>query len=90
MVVHPAEKPKSQLGFLVMFDVRALSLLLVAVELFLRWILERRRRRNAVAWLADDLAAVPAVGALHAMLSRSLGDKSLSVAYWLPDPGPIR
>ena len=85
LVLHPAEKP-SQLGFLVIYGVRALSLTLVAAGLC-AMDFERRRRRNAVAWLADDLAAAPAVGALQAMLSRSLGDKSLSVAYWLPDPG---
>ena len=48
---------------------------------------EKRRRRAAVAALAEELAAAPAVGALQAMLSRSLGDKSLTVAYWQPDSG---
>lgn len=85
LLVDPAENP-TRSGFLAMFYLRALSLTLVAVGLS-ALVLQQRRRRVAVARLADDLAAAPAVGALQTMLSRSLGDKSLSVAYWLPDSG---
>jgi signal transduction histidine kinase len=85
LLVDPAENP-TRAGFLAVFYFRALSLTLVAVGLA-ALALERRRRRAAVARLADDLAAEPAVGALQTMLARSFGDKSLSVAYWLPDAG---
>jgi signal transduction histidine kinase len=84
LLVDPAENP-SRAVFLAVFYLQALSLTLVAVGL-IAMVLGQRRRRAAVARLADDLTAAPAVGALQSMLSRSLGDKSLTVAYFLPDP----
>ena len=81
----PVESPGSA-AFLALFYLRATTLTLVAVAL-VRVLLEQRRRRSAVARLADDLAAAPAVGALQSSLARSLGDKGLTVAYWLPDSG---
>jgi signal transduction histidine kinase len=82
---QPAESPGSA-AFLAIFYLRATTLTLVAVALV--WVLlEQRHRRSAVARLADDLAAAPAVGALQSSLARSLGDKYLTVAYWLPDSG---
>jgi signal transduction histidine kinase len=85
LLLDPAENP-TRAGFLAIFYFRALSLILVTAGLW-AMVLEQRRRRVAVARLVDDLAETPAVGALQTMLSRSLGDKSLSVAYWLPASG---
>jgi signal transduction histidine kinase len=85
LLVGPAENP-ARAGFLAIFYLQSLSLTSVAIGL-VAVVLEQRRRLAAVARLAADLAAAPAVGALQTMLSRSLGDRSLSVAYWLPGPG---
>ena len=82
---RPAESPGSA-AFLALFYLRATTLTLVAVAL-VRVLLEQRRRRGALARLADDLATAPAVGALQSSLARSLGDKGLTVAYALPDSG---
>jgi signal transduction histidine kinase len=43
----------------------------------------QRRRRTAVARLADELGAAPPPGTLRAALAASLGDRTLEVGYWL-------
>ena len=81
----PSENLSSAV-LLAIFYFRSASLMLIALGV-LKVLIDKRRRRAAIAALADELAAGPAVGALQASLSRSLGDASLTVAYWQPDSG---
>ncbi|MFE3450487.1 sensor histidine kinase [Nonomuraea sp. NPDC059194] len=54
----------------------ALGVLWTAVRLW--------SRRTAVARLTEDLGAAPPPGSLRAALARATGDRTLTVAYWLP------
>jgi signal transduction histidine kinase len=70
-------------SFRAVFFVRATALLAVAAGVALGlWRSERTKR--SVMRLADELAATPTAGSLGPVLSRTLGDRDLTVAYWLP------
>ena len=47
-------------------------------------IVRTQAERRAVARIAADLDEAPAPGSLEAALARALGDRELSIAYWLP------
>jgi signal transduction histidine kinase len=78
----PAEHP-TKVVFRSIHIVQAIALSCLAIGL--AWAVFRaRRRRSAVARLADDLGAAPPPGSLQSALVRTLGDASLRVSYWLP------
>jgi signal transduction histidine kinase len=77
-----SENPGDPL-FMVIFLVQASAL--TGLALGLTWsVIRAWLRRSAVDRLADDLGAAPPSGALEAALSRVTGDRTLTVAYWLP------
>jgi len=81
----PAENPE-QGPFTQIFLLRATALTALAAGVM--WLLvRRRRRRTAFVRLVNELDASAGGGSLRATLSRSFGDSSLSVAYWLPRDG---
>jgi signal transduction histidine kinase len=70
-------------SFRAVFFLRAGALLAVAVGVGLGlWRGERTKR--SVMRLVHDLGATPTAGSLGPVLSRTLGDRDLTVAYWLP------
>jgi signal transduction histidine kinase len=83
VILDPAESAESaSFRALYVGSGAALSLLALAVG----WTIARaRRRRSAVARIAADLEAAPAMGSLAAALAQSLGDSSLDVAYPVGD-----
>ncbi|MGI8694285.1 MAG: sensor histidine kinase [Geodermatophilaceae bacterium] len=81
----PAESPTRQ-PFEAIFGVRAATLFALAVGGALL-VGQRRRRRTAFVRLVNDLQAAPEIGSLQTSLSRSFGDTSLTVAYWLSREG---
>jgi signal transduction histidine kinase len=83
LLTHPAEDPARE-PFTALFVARAVALTLLAGGL--AWsVIHARRRRLAVARLADELGAAPPLGSLRAALAQALGDDTLDVGYWLPD-----
>ena len=79
----PAEDP-AKVVFRSIHLVQAVALSCLAIGV--AWaVIRARRRRSAVARLADDLGAAPSPGSLQSALVRTLGDASLRVSYWLPD-----
>ncbi|WP_406054281.1 sensor histidine kinase [Kribbella sp. NBC_00889] len=78
----PAEDP-TRVVFRSIHIAQAIALSGLAIGL--AWAVVRaRRRRSAVARLADDLGVAPPPGSLQSALARTLGDESLRVSYWLP------
>ncbi|MFI6832510.1 sensor histidine kinase [Kribbella sp. NPDC050241] len=78
----PAEDP-TRVVFRSIHVAQAIALSGLAIGL--AWAVVRaRRRRSAVARLADDLGVAPPPGSLQSALARTLGDESLRVSYWLP------
>lgn len=65
------------------FLARGVALVVVALGLGFA-VLRERRRRAALARLADELGATPPPGSVQAALAASLGDPTLRVGYWQP------
>lgn len=85
LIRDPAEDPE-QSPFAAIFLARAAAV--TALALGMTWMLVlRRRRRTAFVRLVNELDASAGSGSLQASLSRSFGDGSLTVAYWLPRGG---
>ncbi|WP_328868843.1 histidine kinase [Streptomyces sp. NBC_00287] len=82
LLAHRAEDPIRQ-PFAGLFVIRAAALALVVLALG-RLAVRQRRRRIAVARLADELGAAPPPGSLQAALADALGDARLEVLYRLP------
>ncbi|MDP9225648.1 MAG: histidine kinase, partial [Actinomycetota bacterium] len=83
LILAPAEDPQ-RAPFQALYIARGCALAFVALAA--GWTIARvRRRRSAVARLADDLQAAPMAGSLAAALGRSLGDAGLDVAYPVGD-----
>lgn len=80
---EPGEDPRRAL-FQAAFLARAISLTAVGIGVIV-WVLRTASTRRAVTRLAEDLDAASRPGSLRDALSRSLGDPSLEVAYWLPE-----
>ena len=81
----PAESPERN-PFVWIFFARSAALTALAVGV--TWyVVQRRRRRTAFLTLVNELEMSPGIGSLQALLSRSLGDNSLTVAYWLSRAG---
>jgi signal transduction histidine kinase len=53
---------------------------------FLAGLLRTRRHRSVVADLVLELGEAPAPGGVRRALARALGDPSLELAFWLPEP----
>jgi signal transduction histidine kinase len=69
-----------------LFAVTAGAVILLAAGLGWNAVRPAMQRRH-VAGLVSDLGEAPAPGSLEAALGRAVGDSSLRLAYWLPEPG---
>jgi signal transduction histidine kinase len=82
LIRDPVEDPQKS-SFAAAYFVRASALAMLAAGTI--WALLRvRRATRAVSRLAEELGDAPSPGSLRTVLSRSLGDETLDVAYWLP------
>jgi len=69
-----------------LFVAQAAGLVLVASGPVLAT-LRRMARRRAIDRVTAELAALPAPGALQAVLAQAVGDPGLTLAYWVPAAG---
>jgi|GEM_PF-1096391 len=84
-LIRPPEVPEDA-AFEVSYLSRAVAESILAAGL--AWTaLVARRRADALARMAADLADSPNPGSFQSALRRSLGDAALDVAYWLPSYG---
>jgi signal transduction histidine kinase len=85
LVAGRAEDPGAAL-FQTLFAARCVTLLALAAAL-VAILLRARAIRTAVARVVDQLDGAPAPGSLSAAIGRVVGDRSLTVAYWLASAG---
>ncbi|MEV6489219.1 histidine kinase [Actinoplanes sp. NPDC051633] len=79
----PQEDPGRDL-FAAIFLIRAAALTALAVGV--AWFLWQRHLRNAaLVSLVSELGEPAGAGSLQTTLARSIGDPTLTVAYWLPE-----
>jgi signal transduction histidine kinase len=71
---------------IVLFAVTSGAMILVAAGLGWNAVRPALQRRH-LAGIVSDLGEAPAPGSLEASLGRAVGDSSLRLAYWLPEPG---
>jgi signal transduction histidine kinase len=82
LVASEFEDP-TRSSFRTVFLVRAGAL--VAIVLGVAWgAWKGAKTRAAIARLAHELGTTPAPGSSESVLSRSFGDETLGIAYWLP------
>jgi signal transduction histidine kinase len=70
---------------IVLFAVESGTMILVAAGLGWNAVRPAMQRRH-LAGIVSDLGEAPAPGSLEAALGRAVGDSSLRLAYWLPEP----